>query len=72
MSDPVGSDITIPLSPEGVPDKSRTTMTPSPEGMVVPASEKPSAVVALADTINPESPAAPPDAEFIVASSTLN
>ena len=34
--------------------------------------EKPRAVVGLEDTINPASPAAPPEADVIVAPSTLN
>lgn len=44
----------------------------TPEGIVAPDNEKPSAVVALDDTINPASPAAPPEALLIVAPSTLN
>ena len=72
ISAPVGSETTIPLRPSGDPAKSKTTNTPSPAGIVPPVNEKPSAVVALDDTINPASPEAPPEALFIVAPSTSN
>jgi len=62
----------IPLRPVGVPSRPSTTITPSPAGIVAPESEKPRAVVGLLETIKPASPAAPPDAPFIVAPSTLN
>ena len=69
---PDGSETTILLNPLKFPSTERTNKVPSPAGIVAPESEKPNAVVALVDTINPFAAASPPDALTIVAPSVLN
>jgi hypothetical protein len=57
-------------SPE--PSKESTVRTPLPAAIDAPLKLKPTTVVALEDTVNPASPAAPPDTPVMDTSDTLN